>query len=150
MDHGRSPVRVVVDTNVIAYYLLGTEPFVEEVRAFWGTVTEPIAPASWEAEVANVLWMSVRAKIVTPAEAVMRLDYAMGLGVQSVPVTSLWKGALARAAQKTVAVYDTLFVELAEREGILMATFDTPVLKAFPTIAKKPHELMPRQSQVSK
>lgn len=53
--------------------------------------------------------MSVRAKIVTPAEAVTRLDYAMGLGVQSIPVSSLWKGALTRAVQKTVAVYDTLF-----------------------------------------
>jgi predicted nucleic acid-binding protein len=143
-------VRVVVDTNVIVYYLLGTEPFVDEVKAFWAMVTEPIAPASWEAEVANVLWMSVRAKIVTPAEAVTRLDYAMALGVQSMPVPSLWKGALARAVQKTVAVYDTLFVELAEREGIPMATFDTPVLKAFPAIAKKPHEISPRPSQTSK
>ena len=25
----------VVDTNVIAYYLLGTEPFLDEVRQFW-------------------------------------------------------------------------------------------------------------------
>lgn len=41
-------MRVVVDTNVVVYYLLGTEPFVEEVRDFWSAVTEPIAPASWE------------------------------------------------------------------------------------------------------
>ena len=36
---------VVVDTNVIVYYLLGTEAFVDEVKAFWAAVTEPIAPA---------------------------------------------------------------------------------------------------------
>lgn len=150
MDHGRAPVRVVVDTNVIVYYLLGTEPFVEEVKAFWATVTEPIAPTSWEAEVANVLWMSVRAKIVTPADAVTRLDYALALGVHSMPVTSLWKGALARSVQRTVAVYDTLFVELADREGVPMATFDTPVLKAFPTIAKRPQEISPKPRRTSK
>jgi predicted nucleic acid-binding protein len=143
-------VRVVVDTNVIVYYLLGTEPFVDEVKAFWKTVTEPIAPASWEAEVANVLWMSVRAKIVTLAEAVTRLDYAIALGIEAVPVTSLWKGALAKSAQKTVAVYDTLFVELAEREAIPMATFDTPVLKAFPAIAKKPHEIAAKKPRAAK
>ena len=28
------PLKVIIDTNVIAYYLLATEPFVEEVRAF--------------------------------------------------------------------------------------------------------------------
>jgi predicted nucleic acid-binding protein len=138
-------VRVVVDTNVIVYYLLGTEQFVEEVKAFWAAVTEPIAPASWEAEVANVLWMSVRAKIVNQAEALSKLDYAVALGIQSMPVPSLWKGALARSIQKTVAVYDTLFVELADREGVPVATFDGPVLKAFPGIARRPHELLPKK-----
>lgn len=137
-------MRVVVDSNVIVYYLLGTEPFVEEVKTFWATVTEPLAPASWEAEVANVLWMSARAKIVTAPEAITKLDYAMALGIHSMPVMSLWKGALARSIQKTVAVYDTLFVELAEREGVKLATFDAPVLKAFPLIAKKPHEISPK------
>ncbi len=59
-DQRGSPVRVVVDTNVIAYYLLGTAAFVDEVKAFWSAVTAPIAPSSWEAELANVLWMSTR------------------------------------------------------------------------------------------
>ena len=138
-------MRAVVDTNVIAYYLLGTEPFVDEVRAFWSAVTEPIAPASWEAEVANVLWMSVRTNIVKNTEALTRLEYAVALGIQSMPVTSLWKGALVRSIQKTIAVYDTLFVELAERESVPMATFDAAVLKAFPGIARRPHDLLPRK-----
>jgi predicted nucleic acid-binding protein len=38
-------------------------------------------------------------------------------------------------------VDDTLFVELAEREGAPMATFDEEVLRAFPTIAKLPRDL---------
>lgn len=139
-------MRVVVDTNVVVYYLLGTEPFVEEVRDFWSAVTEPIAPASWEAEVANVLWMSSRASILSQAEALTKLEYALALGIQSTPVTSLWKGALTRSIQKTVAVYDTLFVELADREGIPMATFDGPVLRAFPGIARRPQDLVPRSA----
>ncbi len=36
----------VVDTNVVAYYLLGTQPFVGEARRFWHAVTETIAPSA--------------------------------------------------------------------------------------------------------
>ena len=43
---------VVVDTNVVAYYLLGTEPFVDEVRQFWRAAEETWAPVHWEAELA--------------------------------------------------------------------------------------------------
>ncbi len=135
-------MRVVVDTNVIAYLLLGTEPFVEEVKAFWAAVTSPIAPASWEAEVANVLWMAARAGVVTPVEAVARLDSAAALGIDSVPVRALWGGALMRSIRKTVAVYDSLFVELADRERLPLATFDGPVLKKFPRIAARPRDVL--------
>jgi len=34
VDHDRTKVRVVVDTNVVAYYVLGTPQLEEEVRAF--------------------------------------------------------------------------------------------------------------------
>lgn len=93
---------------------------------------------------ANVLWMSSRANILNQAEAVMRLEYALALGIQSTPVASLWKGALTRSIQTTVAVCDTLFVGLADREGIPMATFDGPVLRAFPGEARRPQDLVPR------
>ena len=55
-------MKAVVDTNVVAYYLLGTEPFVEEARQFWRTVEEPCAPSHWEAELANAVWMAVRSR----------------------------------------------------------------------------------------
>jgi hypothetical protein len=37
---------------------------------------------------------------------------------------ALWHGALLRSVETGVAVYDTLFVELAEREGAPLVTFD--------------------------
>jgi predicted nucleic acid-binding protein len=49
-------VRAVVDTNVVAYYLLGTQPFADETRPFWQALEEAMAPALWEAELANVIW----------------------------------------------------------------------------------------------
>jgi len=42
-----------------------------------------------------------------------------------------------------MAVYDTLFVELASRERLSLATFDSKVLAAFPEIAKRPGALLP-------
>lgn len=45
---------------------------------------------------------------------------------------------MAYAVDSGVAAYDTLFIELAVREKLFMATFDRKVLKAFPAIAKRP------------
>ncbi|MHB1541249.1 MAG: PIN domain-containing protein, partial [Steroidobacteraceae bacterium] len=63
------------------------------------------------------------------------------LGVHSVSVRKLWQGALQRALETGVAVYDTLFVELAHREQLSLATFDNRLLKAYPDIAKRPKDL---------
>jgi predicted nucleic acid-binding protein len=134
-------MKVVVDTNVVAYFLLGTEEFVEQARRFWQRVKEPIAPALWEAELANVVWMAVRAKVLAPEEAPKRLTLAAALGIQSVSSKSLWHGALTRAVSSGVAVYDTLFVELASREHLLLATFDERILTSFPDLARRPEAL---------
>jgi len=133
-------VRVVVDTNVIAYFLLGTEPFADEARQFWQTVGQTIAPALWEAELANVVGMAIRQGILPVGEGSRRLDLAARLGIQSVPSRTLWQGALSRAVESGVAVYDTLFVELASRERLPLATFDARILAAFPEIATRPGE----------
>ena len=141
MDRGRQAVRAVADTNVIAYYLLGTAPFRNECARFWREVEEAIAPASWEAEITNVLWMAVRTGVLGVPEALQRLDLAKALGIESVPVASLWHGALVRACESGVAAYDTVFVELAERESVPLVTFDVALLKKFPKVAKRPRAL---------
>lgn len=135
-------MKAVVDTNVVAYFLLGTPKFVSEAREFWNRADELLAPAVWEAEIANVVWMATRAKVVTAQDASAKLALAGRLGILSINNRTLWHGALARSMSSGIAVYDTLFVELAEREGIALATFDGKVLKAYPEIAKRPRELL--------
>jgi predicted nucleic acid-binding protein len=134
-------VRAVVDTNVIAYFLLGTPKFVAEARTFWNHADELIAPSIWEAEIANVIWMAARSDVITKDDATAKLALAGRLGVHSINNRTLWHGALTRALQSGVAVYDTLYVELAEREGVPMVTFDEKVLKTYPAIAKRPRDL---------
>jgi predicted nucleic acid-binding protein len=141
VDPDWPPVTAIVDTNVVAYYLLGTEPFVDEVRRFWQTVDEAWAPVHWEAEFANAIWMAVRTGALPREEGHRKLDMASRLGVQPVAIRPLWQPALTRALQSGVAVYDTLFVELAAQRDLRLATFDGDLLRKFPEIARRPRAL---------
>lgn len=134
-------MKAVVDTNVVAYYLLGTEPFIDEARRFWRTVEEACAPTHWEAELANVVWMAVRTGVLPPEEGHQKLDSAARLRIESVANRSLWQAALTRSLSSGAAVYDTLFIELAVQRGLSLATFDKALLKAFPEIAFRPGSL---------
>lgn len=134
-------MKVVLDTNVIAYHLLGTPRFAAEAAAILGAAEEILAPALWEAELANVIWIAVRAGVLPAQEAPAKLALAARLGVQSVATRTLWHGALVRSLQSGVAVYDTLFVELADRERLRLATFDRKLIRAFPSLAKRPREI---------
>jgi predicted nucleic acid-binding protein len=137
-------VKAVVDTNVITYFVLGAEGFVDEARDFLAALEEGSAPALWEAELANALWMATRHKILSPNDASRRLALTEGLGINSVPVRALWKGALVRAQQSSVAVYDTLFIELAARENLPLATFDAALRRSFPNVAVRPSAITPK------
>ena len=134
-------MKAVVDTNVVAYLLLGTEAFVAESRTCFETVSSPVAPAHWEAELTNVVWMAIRAGVLSADEGPARLGLARRLGIESVPTATLCQGALLRAVTTGVPVYDTLFVELASRAECPLVTFDKAVLRAFPDIARRPRDL---------
>ena len=136
-------MNAVIDTNVVAYFVLGTDRFVDEARTFIEALADAWAPAVWEAELANVLWMATRHNVLTIEEASRRLTLADGLSIHAVPNRTLWQGALVRAHHSKVAVNDTLFIELAVREQLPLATFDTALLKAFPDIAVRPAALSP-------
>ena len=131
----------VVDTNVVAYYLLGTEAHAHEARGALERVATLLAPAHWEAELANVVWMAVRSGVLTALEGPVRLGLARRLGVESIGTSTLCQGALLRALASGVSVYDTLFVELAARSRCPLLTFDKAVLRAFPDVARRPRDV---------
>jgi len=134
-------MKAVVDTNVVAYLLLGTETFVEEARTCFEAVSDPVAPAHWEAELTNVVWMAMRTGVLPAEEGPVRLGLARRLGIESVATATLCQGALLRAITTGVSVYDTLFVELAIRADCPLVTFDKTVLRAFPDVARRPRDL---------
>jgi predicted nucleic acid-binding protein len=134
-------MKAVIDTNVVAYFLLGTKAFVDEARSCLEAVSDPMAPAHWEAELTNVVWMAVRAGLLSPEEGPVRLGLARRLGIESVAIATLCQGALLRAVTTGVPAYDTLFVELAVRTDCPLVTFDKAVLRAFPDVARRPRDL---------
>ena len=134
-------MNTVVDTNVVAYYLLGTQPFLEEAQQYWRAVREAWAPIHWEVELANTIWMAVRAGVLQRNEGHLKLDIAAQLGVRTVPIRALWQPALATSLVSGISVYDTLFVELAAQQKLKLATFDEGLLKKFPAIAVRPRTL---------
>lgn len=136
-------MKAVVDTNVIAYHLMGTAKLATEVERFLAATEDLTAPAIWEAELANTLWVSARAGVLTPGDALEKLSLASALGIQSQSTRTLWSGALIRSLESGVAVYDTLFVELAEREGAYLATYDRGLLRSFPDVARRPGDITP-------
>ncbi len=134
-------MKAVVDTNVAAYFLLGTAHFADEAGRFLAEVRNGMAPVIWEAELTNVLWMAIRQGVIPVEDGPGRLQLAAQLGIESVSTRMLCQGALQRSLASGIAVYDTVFVELAVREKCPLATFDKALLKAFPNIAKRPGSL---------
>jgi len=141
VDGRGTAVKAVVDTNIVAYLLLGTEGFVDEATRCFGLVSHPIAPAHWEVELTNVVWMAVRTGVLTASDGPERLGLVRRLGVESIPTATLCQAALLRSISTGMPVYDTLFVELAARTRCPLVTFDKAVLKTFPKIAIRPREL---------
>ena len=131
-------MKAVVDTNVVAYFVLGTDKFAQEARACLEIVSNPIAPAHWEAELTNTLWMAVRKGVLSADEGPRRLGLARRLGIESVATATLCQGALLRAVSSGITAYDALFVELAARTGCPLVTFDQTLLRTCPDIARLP------------
>ena len=78
-----------------AYLLLGTTAFVHESRLCFEQVATPLAPAHWEAELANVLRMAVKAGVVSAADGPARLALARRLGIESIATSTLSQGGAA-------------------------------------------------------
>ena len=77
--------RFVVDTNILAYYVLGTEPFNEELDGVFSMPLELIAPDSWQEE--------------SFERTLAGQPFSDNLSNWTVPVGSLWREALVAVEQ---------------------------------------------------
>jgi predicted nucleic acid-binding protein len=131
-------IDLVLDTNVVFYYLLKVTPFWPQVRRLLRRAGRIAAPASWEAEILSALWKAVGRALLSRDEALAKLAAVSSLQIESVPVPSLWSSALVLATGHKHSPHDTLFVALAQRLERPLVTYDERVLERFPGLAVPP------------
>lgn len=137
-------MNLVVDSDVIAAALLGEEKRGAEAARLLARANRLLAPAHWKAEIANVVWKAVVFAGV-PVERLSEIFRAVeSLPIASVEVSELWRGAVARAIASRQSAYDTLFVELALRERVPMASYDAALQRKFPRVVVPPGKLLGR------
>ena len=85
---------VVIDTNVIAYHLLGIEEHREHLSKLFRKNHNFIAPANIQAEMVNVLWLSFRNEAFDLEEGLQKLEAANCFIYPIVPISNLCRTAL--------------------------------------------------------
>jgi predicted nucleic acid-binding protein len=122
---------IVVDTNVLVYFLMPGEHTAQADRVFhrypmW------VAPLLWRSEFRNVLAVYMRRRLLSRDQALQLMDHAERLmqgreyEVSSARVLSLVAGTRCSA-------YDGEFVALAGDLGLPLVTSDARLLAEFPT-----------------
>ena len=124
---------IVVDTNVIAYFLIpgDTSELAEMVRdkdSVWA------APRLWRSEMRNLLMLYVRRKIKSFDDIKTIMSKAESrLSGREYDVSS--NRVLELSHTSGCTAYDCEFVVLAEQLGVKLVTSDKKLLAAFPYIA---------------
>jgi len=128
---GRSAV-LVVDTNVIAYLYLPCE-FTPLAERLLRRDDEWAAPVLWRSEFRNVLALYLRKKLLQFEQACAIQSEAEALLEGREYAVNSYK-VLQFAQASGCAAYDCEFAALADDLGVLLATSDDKLIKAFPKL----------------
>ena len=124
---------IVVDTNVIAYFIIpGDET--ELAEAVWAKDSTWAAPSLWRSEMRNLLTLYVKnEKFDLLAANEFMSDATILLEGNELGVDS--RSVLELASRSGCTAYDCEFVSVAEQLGVPLVTSDKKLLAAFPDIA---------------
>lgn len=78
----------------------------------------------YKAEVANVLWKYVRAKLLTKEVALQRLQYCLNLIDEYIDITENNQESFIESIRIDYSVYDVLYLTIARRNGAILITQD--------------------------
>ena len=121
---------VVVDSNVIAKLILPEADSAQAQRVLAEVSAQGrrlIAVDLAFPEVASAIWKRLRQKAITPVEADGFLDALLQAPIEIVAAAGLIKAAFRIAVRYDRAIYDALFVALAERLALPGLTADEPL-----------------------
>lgn len=124
---------IVVDTNVIAYLLIGGEK-TAQARAAFLRDPEWAAPVLWRSEFLSVLAGYLRQESLSLRDAVALAAEAGSL-MEGAECVVDPERVLGLVTGSSCSAYDCEFVALAAELGVPLVTSDREVLAAFPSIA---------------
>ncbi|MCA9956763.1 MAG: type II toxin-antitoxin system VapC family toxin [Ardenticatenaceae bacterium] len=131
---------IVVDSNIIAYWLLPGEKMAE-AESVWQKDSNWIVPPLWKSEFRNILAQYLRHKKLSLAESQALLKEAEAiLEHKAYEVDSDW--VLRLVNRSSCSAYDCEYVSLAQRFGVLLVTADKEVLREFPETAVSPQQFV--------
>ena len=124
---------IVVDTNIIVYYLIRGKR-TKAAHDLWNKDPQWVVPPLWRAEFMNVLAVYTARGGLTEAECLNLLDNAMAVFVSqeaAVPARLVMETALS----SQITAYDSFYVSLARSMNIPLITEDRELLQKFPSLA---------------
>lgn len=117
----------VVDASVAAKWV------VEEAHSAKATLLLQCdarhAPDHWLAEAANLLWSKVFKGDLTGADAAERMSVLLRAPVIGTPIAALMPRAFAISVARTVTIFDSLYVALAEKLNVPLVTADERLVR---------------------
>lgn len=125
---------IVVDTNIIAYFVIGSDHTLEAEAVF---TADPdwSAPLLWKSEMRNLLTIYLRRKEMTLDDACTTMDKAKRT-VQGREFEVRSDRVLKLSEASGCTAYDCEFVSVAQSLDIPLVTADRKVLAAFPDITR--------------
>lgn len=123
---------VVIDASVTAAWCFQDEAS-DASRALLRSVPyrQVVVPLLWHAECANFLLVAERRKRVSPGRCEELLDLLGALPIETDEETTRIRGPVFRLAKtQELTVYDAIYLDLAARRRIALATRDKALRRA--------------------
>jgi len=129
---------IVVDTNVLAYLLLGG-PRTEQAEVLRRHHRQWAAPPLWRSEFRNVLTGYLRRDLLPFPKALVLMQEAEEiLSAHEEKVST--EHVLQLVSSSRCSAYDCEFVAVAQHLSVLLITEDLAILTAFPDVAQSLHQ----------
>jgi predicted nucleic acid-binding protein len=121
--------RFVLDASVALAWVVDEkpDPYAERVQTVLREGMRAVVPALWQLEVANVLAMVQRRTVLSGEAMEDALRYLESFVVTLAEVDGYVPGirqAFSLAQDLQLTAYDAVYIELAQREGLPLATLD--------------------------
>lgn len=122
---------VVVDASVAVMWVLA-EPDSDKAATLLG-YEKCHAPGHWLAEAVNAVWGRCYRGGISAAQAKAATGLLLNAPVSAAPIPGLMHRALAISLATSVTVYDSLYLALAEQQGLRMVTADQALIRRLST-----------------